>query len=277
MRSRGLVVAIAVVLAVLAAVGVIVYTSNVRENAVNENTTPVIASTQDIASGTQLDPLIAANVFETINVAQDDVVPGAVVDITQLEGQTTAAPIYQNEQIPTARLANGTSNNLGISEGNLGIGLAVDGPAAVNGFIQQGDHVAVLATFPAGTLVTRQDLKFYLAGAQLKSLISQLTGTTTSTNPNVFVMPADFTITLIPAAKVLSVTNPATDANTGKPASGSSTFVMDLSPSDATSLVWAVTHSTLYLGLLPPDNDKGYGQPGVIGAPLARVVGVGTP
>ena len=31
MRSRGLVVAIAVVLAVLAAVGVIVYTSNVRE------------------------------------------------------------------------------------------------------------------------------------------------------------------------------------------------------------------------------------------------------
>ena len=40
MRSRGLVVAIAVVLAVLAAVGVIVYTSNVRESAINENTTP---------------------------------------------------------------------------------------------------------------------------------------------------------------------------------------------------------------------------------------------
>ena len=38
MRSRGLVVAIAVVLAVLAAVGVIVYTSNVEESAVNENT-----------------------------------------------------------------------------------------------------------------------------------------------------------------------------------------------------------------------------------------------
>ncbi len=40
MRSRGLVVAIAVVLAVLAAVGVIVYTSNVKEKAVDENTRP---------------------------------------------------------------------------------------------------------------------------------------------------------------------------------------------------------------------------------------------
>ena len=39
MKSRGLVVAIAVVLAVLAAVGVIVYTSGVRENAITEGTT----------------------------------------------------------------------------------------------------------------------------------------------------------------------------------------------------------------------------------------------
>ena len=44
MKSRGLVVAIAVVLAVLAAVGVIVYTSSVRENAITEGTTTVLVS-----------------------------------------------------------------------------------------------------------------------------------------------------------------------------------------------------------------------------------------
>ncbi len=70
MKSRGLVVAIAVVLAVLAAVGVIVYTSSVRDTAITEGTTPVIASSQDIPSGTQLDPLIASNVFKTINVRE---------------------------------------------------------------------------------------------------------------------------------------------------------------------------------------------------------------
>jgi hypothetical protein len=30
----------------------------------------------------------------------------------------------------------------------------------------------------------------------------------------------------------------------------------------------------MYMGLLPPDNDKGYPEPGVIGAPAARVIGV---
>jgi hypothetical protein len=39
-------------------------------------------------------------------------------------------------------------------------------------------------------------------------------------------------------------------------------------------VVFAVGHSTLYMGLLPPENDKGYAQPGSIGAPYARVVGV---
>ena len=54
MRSRGLVVAIAVVLAVLAAVGVIVYTSSVRDKAVDEHTTTVLASTQDIQAAHRL-------------------------------------------------------------------------------------------------------------------------------------------------------------------------------------------------------------------------------
>ncbi len=51
--------------------------------------------------------------------------------------------------------------------------------------------------------------------------------------------------------------------------------MLDLSPSDATNVVFAVGHSTLYLGLLPPENDGGYNEPGVIGAPYARVTGVG--
>jgi hypothetical protein len=73
---------------------------------------------------------------------------------------------------------------------------------------------------------------------------------------------------------VLAVSNPPADTSTGKPTSGSSTFVLDLTPSDATNVIFAVGHSTLYMGLLPPDNDKGYAQPGVIGAPAARVIGV---
>jgi len=74
MRSRGLVVAIAVVLAVLAAVGVIVYTSSVRENATNENSTQLVTSSQDIAANTPLDPLIASGVFKLTAIPNDAVV-----------------------------------------------------------------------------------------------------------------------------------------------------------------------------------------------------------
>ena len=76
MRSRGLVVAIAVVLAVLAAVGVIVYTSNVKQSAGEENTTRVIVANQDIPPNSALDPLIAAGAFRELAVPKDGVVEG---------------------------------------------------------------------------------------------------------------------------------------------------------------------------------------------------------
>src|SRR5436305_11525778 len=179
MRSRGLVVAIAVVLAVLAAVGVIVYTSSVRENATSENSTQLVTSSQDIAANTPLDSLIAEGVFKLTAIPNDAVVPGAITSTEQLQGQVTSAPIYQNEQIPLNRLSSGPgSNNLGITPGNVGLGLEVSGAAAVNGYVQQGSHVALYATFDKGTFVTKQTLKFFLSGAQISKLQSSVSSST---------------------------------------------------------------------------------------------------
>jgi|tagenome__1003787_1003787.scaffolds.fasta_scaffold20963989_2 Flp pilus assembly protein CpaB len=272
MRSRGLVVAIAVVLAVLAAVGVIVYTSSVRENATSENTTQIVTSSQDIAANTPLDPLIQSNVFKLTAIPNDAIVPDAVTDLNQLQGQVSSAPIYQNEQIPLDRLSSGPgSNNLGITPGNLAVGLQVDGAGAVNGYVQQGSHVVIYATFNKGQVVTKQSLKFFLNPGQIGKLAA---ASSQGGSPSLLVMPTDFTFALVPSVKVLAVTNPPADTSTGKPVAGTSSFVLDLSPSDATNVVFATGHSTLYLGLLPPDADKGYSQPGTIGAPYARVVGV---
>ena len=84
----------------------------------------------------------------------------------------------QNEQIPTSRLATGTSNTLGISDGHVGLGIQIDGPQSVNGYIQNNDQVVVYATFPQGETVTKQDLKHLLAPAQLQRFLTALqTGT----------------------------------------------------------------------------------------------------
>jgi len=277
MRSRGLVVAIAVVLAVLAAVGVIVYTSSVRDKAVDEHKTTVLAATQDIQANTPLDPLIAQGVFHSIQVPNDGVVPDAVKDVSELQGQTATAPIYQNEQIPLGRISSGPSNLLGIDEGNIGLGLEVEGQAAVNGLVQQGDNITIYATFNRGTLVTKQTLKFFLSPAQLNKVVQQVLGgaPVSGASQNVFQMQTDFTVSLVPAVEVLSVQNPPVDTTSGRASGGVSTYVLNITPQDAQEVVFATGHSTLYVGLLPPNNDQGYPQSGTIGVPIGKVIGAG--
>ncbi|MDP9301659.1 MAG: hypothetical protein M3P43_12325 [Actinomycetota bacterium] len=280
MRSRGLVVAIAVVLAVLAAVGVIVYTNSVK-NGTGADTTAVIVSNQDIPANTPLNPLIDSGAFGAVNVPNDTLVSGAVIDENELRDQTTSSTIYANEQIPTSRLATGTSNTLGISEGHVGLGIQVDGPQSVNGYIQNNDQVVIYATFPQGETVTKQDLKHLLAPAQLQRLLTALqTGTTA--NAPVITMPFDFTLPLVRSVRVLAINNPPADSSTGKPGSGGSTLVLDMLPSDAQAIVLANTDATqLWLGLLPPNKDgsaaSGYKSPATFGVPFAKVTGVGAP
>jgi Flp pilus assembly protein CpaB len=281
MRSRGLVVAIAVVLAVLAAVGVVVYTNNVKSGNTG-GTTSVIVSTQDIPPNTALNPLLDGGVFQSVNVPNDTLVEGAVTDENELRDQTTASQIFANEQIPTSRLATGRGNALGISEGHVGLGIQIDGPAAVNGNIQNNDQVVVYATFPSGTVITRKTLKQLLSPAQIQKFTQALQNGNTATlaSSSVFTIQADFTTTLIKSVRVLSVTNPPVDTSTGKPTNGTSNLVLDMLPEDAQALVNANNDAVqLWLGLLPPNKDgspsTGYNEPAAVGIPYTKVLGVG--
>ena len=280
MRSRGLVVAIAVVLAVLAAVGVIVYTNSVK-NGTGADTTAVIVSDKDIPANTPLNPLIDSGDFGTVNVPNDTLVAGAVIDENELRDQTTSSTIYANEQIPTSRLATGRGNALGISDGHVGLGIQVGGPQSVNGYIQNNDQVEIYATFPKATIVTKQGLKQLLTPAQLARLFTALQAGTSATvaNSPVISMPFDFTFPLVQSVRVLAITNPPVDA-TGKPTTGNSSLVLDMVPADAQALVLASTDATqLWLGLLPPNKDgspgTGYKSPAAFGVPFAKVTGVG--
>jgi len=279
MRSRGLVVAIAVVLALLAAAGVIVYTSNLEEQVKTENTTVVFVSSTDIPTNTVLDPLIASGNFREVDIPNDALVLNAVTSVDQLRGQTTAAPILANEQIPITRLAAGGGvNSLGITPGNVGLGLSIAGPQAVNGAITQGSSVVVYATFPKGTPVTDSTLTKLLTAQQIQKFFDSIAGgaTTGLAQSPVVVLPTDFTVALIPSVKVLAVQNPPIDTTTGRKTDGATSLVLDLLPEDASQVVFSVTKAQLYLGLLPPENKEGYENEGTVGVPLTKVVGVGS-
>jgi Flp pilus assembly protein CpaB len=277
MRSRGLVVAIAVVLAVLAAVGVIGYTNNVEKTVTEENTTPVVVSDQDITTGTALDPLLDQGAFKTINVPDATLVDGAVTTEDQLRGAVTSAPIYANEQIPVSRLGETPTDLLGVSEGHVGIGMEIGGPQGANGAIQQGSQIVMYATFAQGTVVTRDAVSKLLSEQQIQEFFEAVQSgadPASVSNAAVLVTNFDFTVTLVKSVKVLAIQNPTVDETTGRKNGGSSTLVLDLLPTDAQTVIFANEHAKLWLGLLPEKNEEGYDSEAVFGIPIEKLTGV---
>ena len=243
MRSRGLVVALAVLLAVAAAGAVVLYTNGVKKAAESGGTlTTVIVATQDIPANTSLDPLIESGGFKELSVPSDAVVDGAVTSLASLHGQTTTAPIVANEQLTASNLSSGeqvAGGMLGISKGHLALTIKLNAPQGVNGNIQRGDNITIFATYTGASVMT---------GVTLPQLLN---GTAPTTDRQEL---PDFTVSLIPTVRVLQVNNPTID-EAGNTVGDAVTLTLDLTPPDAQALTLANQTATLYIGLLPPGED----------------------
>jgi Flp pilus assembly protein CpaB len=244
MRSRGLVVAIAIVLAVAAAAAVILYTQGVKEDAVRGgDLTPVIVSTVEIPANQQLDPLIDQGIFSEIQVPADALVGGAVKDVEELRGETTSTPILANEQISSQRLSSAEQrlNLIGVTKGHVGLAVELDAPQGGIGNIQPGDQVQVFATYVGVQAIS----------GDIRKLINSATAGAAQKKVDL----PDFTLTLIPTVRVLRIQNPSVDTETGRSDSSRIQVTLDLLPQDAQNLVFAQENARIWLGLLPPGEE----------------------
>jgi hypothetical protein len=66
----------------------------------------VVVSKDDIPAGTPFNVVIRRGWLTTVMVPSNLIVPNAATSIDELRGFKTAAPIYQNEQIPLERVTN---------------------------------------------------------------------------------------------------------------------------------------------------------------------------
>jgi Flp pilus assembly protein CpaB len=262
MRSRGLVVAIAVVLAVAAAAAVVLYTQGVKETAEQGGELQtVIVATQGIGVSERLDPLIAQGVFREIDVPSDALVDGAITDTRQLKGLTTVTPILANEQIPVSRLSSGELNVVGVSPGHIAVAFELEAPQGGAGAIQAGDNVSVFATYQNVQIIT----------GDLRQLVNNPNAAPTTSGAKQDV--PDFTVTLIPTVRVLRIENPSVDTETGQQSDSDRIRVtLDLLPQEAQDLVFAQENGLVWLGLLPPDEDGT--QPDASTVPLELLLGV---
>lgn len=224
MRSRGLVIAVAFLLAMSATFVVYLYMRGVEERSTGGELIAVVVSDEDIPAGTQLDELLAEDHFSTIRVPEDAVVRDAVLNVRELEGRETSAPVLAGEQISTTRLRGSEQlpgGNLGIPGGHQALTLPLEAPRLAGGAIQQGDHVTLY-----GTLTN-------IASAKGNS-------------------PAA-TVTLVPDVEVLDVT---TAEVTGETSQTTEMITLALKAKDAQKVVFAQEQGSVWMTLLPP-NEQG--------------------
>lgn len=237
MRSRGLVIAVAFLLAMSATFVVYLYMRGIENRSTGGEMVAVVVSDEDIPAGTQLDELIAEDHFSTVRVPEDAVVRDAVLSIGELSGRQTSAPVLAGEQISTTRLRGSEQlpgGNLGIPNGYQALTLPLDVPRIAGGAIQQGDHVTIFGTF---TNVT--SAKGNSPGA---------------------------TSTLVPDVEVLKVT---TSEVTDESAQTSQMITLALKAKDAQNVVFAQEQGSVWMTLLPP-NEKGVDSGTTTAADLVR-------
>ncbi len=140
-------IVIALVLAVVAAGLVIMYTSNVKSQADKSiKTTTVVVSKGDIVAGTPLNTLVSGGAFTTRSVATKDVVPGAFTSIASLNTSlATSTNITAGAQITPAMFSD--SNQTAIVNQIHGtmraVQMAFNANRVLGGTLKAGDHVDI--------------------------------------------------------------------------------------------------------------------------------------
>jgi len=250
MGSRGIAALTAIVLAAAATMAVFLYVRGIERAQTDGADVRVVVAKQDILAGTDLDELIEEGAFDYADIPQDAEVEGAITTLSDLEGKKTSSPILAGEQISTARIQG--SNDLpggvlGIPDGFQAMSVALEAQRTAGGAIQNGDNVAVYATFDE---------------AGEAEATARATGANSAT---VRVAGGNgVTLALVPEARVLDIAAPGTGAAIAQDGQ-TSLVTLALSPQDAQKVAFAQETGRVFLALLPP------GQEGVPAAPLTMV------
>jgi pilus assembly protein CpaB len=229
MRTRGLVIAVAGLLAVLATGAVFLYVQSVKnERTAGASTVSVIVAKEDIPVGARLDEVVQNGGVRARNFAKEAVVRGAITDVGQLRGRIANAPILAGEQISTARLEGSSTQpqggSLGIPEGRQAVTFALDTPSAGGGAVQRGDHVTIYGAL---------------------------------SDPSRARNAGDLVVTVVPDVQVLKVVQGAVSATNTE---NRVLLTLALRPEDAAKVILAQQKGTVWLALLPP-NQQGENVP----------------
>jgi Flp pilus assembly protein CpaB len=263
MRSRGLVVMLALVLATLATAGVFLYSRGVKEDArQGGDLATIVVSKVDISANTDLNDLIRDEMFTTRDVPKDALIDDPITQVSQLRNRRNSVYIFAGEQIPVARVQGGEvpGGLLSIPEGHQAMTVALDAPRAIAGALAGGDKVAIYATFTGVDITLFEGAGAGAGTSFLKSLQSAIRAAQAAqaTDGTLTIPSFDTTTVLTSEVEVLRVIRPTTSSVGGEeeadPGAGANLMVtLAFEPEEAQKFVFALELGQIYLSLIPPD------------------------
>jgi pilus assembly protein CpaB len=224
LSKRWLAVIVAVILAGVAALALISYVRGAKSKAVqSEAPVEVYVAKATIPQGTLGSAATSQGLIIQRPIPRADVAPGAVTSLTQIQAGVASADILQGEQIQAAQFVAPQALHEGllpIPAGMQAMSVQVAIVPAVDGFIQQGDTISVIAQVNSG-------------GVQDRFLLQDV--------------------------QVLAVGGPVVPTASPAPAAAASTVVLTLAlaPAQAEKLAFATQNGQLYLTLVPKGQQPG--------------------
>ena len=264
MRSRGIVVVLALILATLATAGVFLYSRGVKQDALEGGeVVQVIVAKVDIPANSDLSALIAQEQFALQELPADAVIEDAVTDLSQLKNRRNSVFILAGEQISASRVEGGVvpGGQLGIPEGHQAMTVALQAPRAIAGALAGGDNVTIYATFEDIELTmlqggSGQDLAQLIRTAAAQQQQQAALGQQAA---NVEIPKFDATVVLSPEVEVLRVIRESQsssvpgDGEQPEEVEGVISITLAFLPEEAEKFVFALELGQVYLSLLPPD------------------------
>jgi len=140
--------AIAAGLALVAMLLTLLYVTNYKRSVQKaDSNTQVYVAAHDVAAGVSGAELIRNHALRTEQVAQRNIVAGAISSTDQIQNQILAQPLYKGDQVSVRRFSDVTAQGLrGQLKGTTrAVQISGDPNQLLGGTLQAGDHVDVVA------------------------------------------------------------------------------------------------------------------------------------
>jgi pilus assembly protein CpaB len=170
MGRRTVLLIVAVLIAAAGTALILMYVQGINARAVEgQERVEVLAATDQIDAGEKFSDAQAAGKIDTVEIARDDMVDGALASADSITDEVAVSTIYPDEQILAQKFGMPEdAQTLPIPDGMMAVSVELTDPARVAGFVEPGSKVAIFTTSGDGqtgtTRLLLSDIEVLAAG-----------------------------------------------------------------------------------------------------------------